>query len=194
MNLSKNGSLIRSLRKASGMTQKQLAEKIGVVPKTVSKWETGHGFPDVGTVLSLAAALGVKEKTLLSGTLLQNAAEGGNVKKTKFCVCPQCGAISVNMGNVLCECCGKSLKPLKAASRAPHKISISEIENDFYAEIDCEMTKEHYIDFAAYIATDRVLLMRLYPESDCAVRFPKMYGGRLVCHCNVCGLFEYREG
>ncbi len=41
MNLCKNGELICSLRKAKGMTQKQVADKLGVLPKTVSKWETG---------------------------------------------------------------------------------------------------------------------------------------------------------
>ncbi|MGN0699908.1 MAG: helix-turn-helix domain-containing protein [Oscillospiraceae bacterium] len=43
MNLCNNGNLLRNLRKAKGMTQKQVAEKLGVLPKTVSKWETGHG-------------------------------------------------------------------------------------------------------------------------------------------------------
>ena len=47
MNLSKNGKLLCDLRKAKGLTQKQVADKLGIVPKTVSKWETGHGFPDV---------------------------------------------------------------------------------------------------------------------------------------------------
>ena len=41
MNLSKNGELLRDLRKSRGMTQKQVADRLGVLPKTVSKWETG---------------------------------------------------------------------------------------------------------------------------------------------------------
>lgn len=41
MYLNKNGKLIRDLRKARGMTQKEVAESLGVLPKTVSKWETG---------------------------------------------------------------------------------------------------------------------------------------------------------
>ena len=60
MDLSKNGKLLRDLRKEKGMTQKQLADKLGVVPKTVSKWETGHGFPDVATLPTLADILGVR--------------------------------------------------------------------------------------------------------------------------------------
>lgn len=49
MNLRKNGKLLCDLRKAKGMTQKEVDDKLGIVPKTVSKWETGHGFPDVST-------------------------------------------------------------------------------------------------------------------------------------------------
>ena len=62
MDLSKNGRLLCDLRKAKGMTQKQVADRLGIVPKTVSKWETGHGFPDVSMVSALADVLGVSEK------------------------------------------------------------------------------------------------------------------------------------
>ena len=41
MNLSENGNLLRDLRKAKDLTQRQIAEKLGIQPKTVSKWETG---------------------------------------------------------------------------------------------------------------------------------------------------------
>lgn len=41
MDLSKNGKLLCNLRKAKGMKQKQVADKLGILPKTVSKWETG---------------------------------------------------------------------------------------------------------------------------------------------------------
>ena len=58
MDLSKNGNLLRDLRKAKGSTQKQIAENLGVQPKTVSKWETGHGFPDTSL---LAEVTGVCE-------------------------------------------------------------------------------------------------------------------------------------
>ena len=42
MDLIKNGKLLYDLRKSKGMTQKQVADKLGIVPKTVSKWETGE--------------------------------------------------------------------------------------------------------------------------------------------------------
>ena len=59
MDLIKCGKLLSDLRKAKGMTQKQVADKLGILPKTVSKWETGHGFPDVALISTLAEAFSV---------------------------------------------------------------------------------------------------------------------------------------
>ena len=50
MNLNDSGSLIRGLRKAKGITQKDIADMLGIQPKTFSKWETGNGFPDVSYI------------------------------------------------------------------------------------------------------------------------------------------------
>lgn len=193
MDLTKSGKFICELRKSKGMTQKQIADKLGIVPKTVSKWETGHGFPDISMLSDLAEILDVSERTLLSGNLIQNAEDVGNMKKTKFYVCPKCGSIMHGIGECQISCCGKTLERLdvKRADKN-HEIKISEIENDCYIEFEHEMTKEHYINFVSYAAFDRVLTVRLYPEQDCAVRFPKMYGGTIYYFCNRHGLFEYR--
>ena len=194
MDLNKNGRLIRDLRKARGMTQKEVAESLGVLPKTVSKWETGHGFPDVSAVSCLSEILGVDEKTLLSGSLTQNPEEVGNMKKTKFYVCPKCGGFLWGGGESNVSCCGHVLKPLEAkAEEEGHKASVLDTENDFYVSFGHEMTKEHYISFAAYVCFDRVLVVRLYPEQDSAVRFPKMYGGKLYFYCNNHGMFVHAE-
>ena len=193
MNLSKNGKLLCDLRKAKGMTQKEVADKLGVVPKTVSKWETGHGFPDVSTVLALADILGVSEKTILSGDLEQNLESANNMKRTKFYVCPHCGSFLQGTGNGQVVCCGKQLEALTAVSADDeHTINISEIEDDFYIEFNHAMTKEHYISFVSYVRFDRVLTIKLYPEQDSAVRFPKMYGGKIYFYCSKHGLFEYQ--
>ena len=73
-----------------------------------------------------------------------------------------------------------------------HFIEISNIENDFYIEFRHEMRKEHYINFVSYVAGDRVLTVRLYPEQDSAVRFPRMFGGKFYFYCSEHGLFEYK--
>ena len=193
MDLNKNGKLLCDLRKAKGLTQKQVADKLGVVPKTVSKWETGHGFPDVSTVSALADILGVSEKTILSGDLEQNLESANNMKRTKFYVCPHCGSFLQGTGNGQVVCCGKQLEALTAVSADDeHTINISEIEDDFYIEFNHEMTKEHYISFVSYVRFDRVLTIKLYPEQDSAVRFPKMYGGKIYFYCSKHGLFEYQ--
>ena len=54
MELHKTGLFISSLRKQKDMTQKDLADKIGVTDKAVSRWETGKGFPDVSLLKSLS--------------------------------------------------------------------------------------------------------------------------------------------
>ena len=193
MNLSKNGKLLCDLRKAKGLTQKQVADKLGIVPKTVSKWETGNGFPDVSTVSALADILGVSEKTILSGDLEQNLESANNMKRTKFYVCPHCGSFLQGTGNGQVVCCGKQLEALTAVSADDeHTINISEIEDDFYIEFNHAMTKEHYISFVSYVRFDRVLTIKLYPEQDSAVRFPKMYGGKIYFYCSKHGLFEYQ--
>ena len=193
MNLSKNGKLLCDLRKAKGLTQKQVADKVGIVPKTVSKWETGHGFPDVSTVSALADILGVSEKTILSGDLEQNLESANNMKRTKFYVCPHCGSFLQGTGNSQVVCCGKQLEALNEVSADDeHTINISEIEDDYYIEFNHEMTKEHYISFVSYARFDRVLTVKLYPEQDSDVRFPKMYGGKIYCYCSKHGLFEYQ--
>ena len=73
-----------------------------------------------------------------------------------------------------------------------HWVNISEVEKDLYIEFNHAMTKEHYIGFVAYVGFDRILTVRLYPEQASAVRFPKLFKGKLYYCCNKHGLFEYR--
>lgn len=53
------GSFISSQRKAQGLTQKELADKLMVTDKAISRWENGHGYPDIETLEDLSTALGV---------------------------------------------------------------------------------------------------------------------------------------
>lgn len=59
------GQKISSLRKEKGMTQKELAEKLCVTDKSVSKWETGVHFPDIAIMENLADELGITVSALL---------------------------------------------------------------------------------------------------------------------------------
>lgn len=67
MNAQKTGEFIAQKRKEKNLTQKQLAEKIGVTDKAVSRWETGKGMPDVSLLQPLAETLGVSLCELLNG-------------------------------------------------------------------------------------------------------------------------------
>ena len=67
MNENKTGAFISALRKEKEMTQAQLAEKLNVTDKAVSRWETGKGMPDSSLLIPLADALGVTVNELLTG-------------------------------------------------------------------------------------------------------------------------------
>ena len=61
MNPEKIGLLIAALRKEKHMTQRAVAAALQVSEKTISKWETGRGCPDVSLLPGLAAVLGVRQ-------------------------------------------------------------------------------------------------------------------------------------
>ena len=63
----KFGAFIAQLRKEKNLTQKELADRLNVTDKAVSKWETGKGFPDVKLMEPLAQELGVSLVELLNG-------------------------------------------------------------------------------------------------------------------------------
>ena len=67
MNNKKTGELISILRKELGFNQKELAEKLNITDKAVSKWETGRSAPDVSMLLPLAEVLGVSVTEILKG-------------------------------------------------------------------------------------------------------------------------------
>lgn len=67
MNLDKTGQLIADTRKEMNMTQRALAEKLGVSDKAVSKWERGLSFPDIGLLQPISRVLGLSLVALISG-------------------------------------------------------------------------------------------------------------------------------
>ena len=69
----KIGAFIAALRKEQSLTQKQLAQRLAVSDKTVSKWETGRGLPDISIMLSLCETLHISINELLSGEKLDEA-------------------------------------------------------------------------------------------------------------------------
>ncbi|MBQ3257792.1 MAG: helix-turn-helix domain-containing protein [Oscillospiraceae bacterium] len=81
MNPEQTGKLIRSIRTEKGITQKQLAEQLNVSNAAVSKWETGHGFPDISLLEPLANALDITVTELVSGCRTEQNACGADPAK-----------------------------------------------------------------------------------------------------------------
>lgn len=67
MDKEKIGRLIGALRREQGMTQRELAARLHVSDRTVSKWERGAGLPDASLMVALADALGISVNELLTG-------------------------------------------------------------------------------------------------------------------------------
>lgn len=187
------GKIIRALREKKNLTQTELAEKIGVTDKAVSKWETGKGLPDISLMEPLAHALEISVMELLSGAPVSNQNRSGNMLRTKFYVCPLCGNIIHCTGEAAISCCGIHLPALEAEEMdAEHEITIEKVEDEQFVTVSHDMTKEHYISFLAYITGDRVQLVKLYPEGNAESRFQMRGRGFLYLYCNRHGLMKKR--
>ena len=73
MNQANIGRFIAAMRKEQSLTQRQLADKLGISDKTVSKWETGNGMPEVSLMLPLCEALHITVNELLHGQRLTDS-------------------------------------------------------------------------------------------------------------------------
>ena len=185
------GAVIKKLRENKKMTQEELAQKIFVTSKAVSKWETGKGFPDVGLLEALGKALGVSVIELLSGEDITNLNKACNMTKGKFYVCPVCGNVIQTTGEAVISCCGITLPPLEAESPdQDHEFKIETVEDEYFVTLNHQMTKEHYISFIAAISDNGIQLVKLYPESNAEARFKISRVRKLYAYCNRHGLFE----
>lgn len=189
MNQPKIGALIRDIRVELQMTQRQLAQAIGVSNQAVSKWERGLGCPDVSLLRSLSHVLGVPVEGLLSGDLTENEFTGVTMKQLRFYVCPQCGNLLTATGEATLSCCGRTLSPLEHHKPdEAHTLSLESIEDEWYITIDHPMTKEHHISFVALVTGERVTLTKKWPEWDFQLRLPKKDHGLLYWYCTQHGL------
>ena len=184
------GKIIRELRESKNLTQKQLGEIISVSDKTISKWETEKGLPDITLLEPLAGALGVSVAEILSGESITNKNRAGNIKRTKFYVCPVCGNIITAMGEGSFSCCGINLPALSPEKAKIGSFEIERPENDIFIRFSHPMTKENYVSFAAYITYNGIQIKKLYPEQEAEVRFPFCGKGKVLFFCNREGLFE----
>ena len=166
MNQYVTGAIIKELREKNKMTQLQLAEKLGVSDKTISKWETAKGYPDI--------------------TLLEPIAKAFRISVTELC-----GNAIHSMGEAAIHCHGIMLTPLIAeATDERHMIFINRVEDEYYVRIDHSMTKEHYISFVAAVSSDEIQMVKLYPEGASEARFKIRGVKKILFYCNRDGLYS----
>ncbi len=185
------GSTIKSLREKKGITQAQLADVLGVSSKAVSKWETAKGLPDITLMEPLAKALSVSVMELISGDTVINKNISSNILRSKFYVCPICNNIISAVGDAVISCHGITLPPLEAEEiDENHQITIEKVEDEHFVTVKHHMTKEHFISFIAYVTSDRVQFVKLYPEGNAETRLNFRGSGYLYIYCNKHGLMK----
>ncbi len=186
-------STIKHLRETLGMTQAQLADKLGVSSKAVSKWETAKGLPDITLIEPLANALSVSVMELMTGDTVINRNRSSNILRSKFYVCPICGNVIRTIGDTVVSCCGITLPALEAEDLdEEHQITVEKVEDEHFITVHHDMTKEHFISYIAYITGDRVQFVKFYPEGNAETRLNIRGRGYLYIYCNKHGLMKKR--
>lgn len=191
MNQYVTGAVIKELREKCRFTQAELAAKLNVSAKTVSKWETAKGSPDISLLEPIADVFGVSVTELISGNAVRNVNISANMMRSKFYVCPVCGNIFHSMGDAVIHCHGVLLAPCSAEETDEnHMIFIERVEDEYYVCIEHEMTKQHYISFIAALSSDKIQMIKLYSEGNAETRFKINGVKRILFYCNRDGLFS----
>lgn len=183
------GRLIRTLRKDRNMTQLQLAQELFVTDRAVSKWERGLGCPDVSLLTRIGELFGVDVRSILEGNMEENGKSSGNMKRTKFYVCPICGNIISSSEEAGVTCCSRTLEPLVEKKCQNGSMSVERTEpTELFVSSSHPMDKDNYISFVAYLTSDSMLLKKLYPEWEISFRFPWLGHGKILWYSEKEGL------
>ena len=187
------GNTIKKLREKNNLTQLELANKLNVSDKTISKRETGRGLPDISLIDPLSKALNISITELFSGSYIINRNMSGNMLQSKIYVCPICGNIMHTIGETLVSCCGITLPILEPEEiDDEHFVDVAKVENDYYIKVNHSMNKKHYISFIAYVTSNKFELYKLYAEQNAEARFNVRGKGFIYIYCNKHGLFKYK--
>lgn len=191
MNQYVTGAVIRKLREKNNMTQAELATRLNVSDKTISKWETAKGYPDISLLEPIAKVFGISITELISGNAVSNVNVSANMLRSRFYVCPICGNVIHSMGEAVINCHGVLLTPAQAEETdEQHKIFIEKVEDEYYVRIEHDMTKKHYISFVAALSSDKIQMIKLYPEGNPEARFKINGVKKIFFYCNKDGLFS----
>ncbi len=189
------GTMIKELREQRQMTQKELADLLMLSDKTISKWETGRGLPDISLIEDLSKALRVSVAELLTGRQITNTNRHANMKNVHFYVCPVCGNVIQSIGEGAFSCCGIALPELEAEEAdVQHSLTIEIVDDEYEVSIAHDMRKEHYISFIAYVTTESATFVKMYPEQEARCRFKRIGHGIFLVYCNRHGLYSATIG
>ncbi len=191
MNQYVTGAVIKQLREKANFTQAELAARLNVSSKTISKWETAKGYPDISLLEPLAKVFNVSLTELISGNAVKNVNVSANMLRSKFYVCPVCGNVIHSMGEAVIHCHGVLLTPCQPEETDEnHMIFVEKVEDEYYVRIEHDMTKEHYISFMAAVSSDKIQMIKLYPEGNVEARFKINGVKKILFYCNRDGLFS----
>ena len=130
---------------------------------------------------------------LMSGETIINKNISSNILFSKFYVCPICGNVIHTTGEAVISCCGITLPPLEAEEADDnHSITIENIEDEKFVTVNHKMTKIHYISFIAYVTSDKIHFVKLYPEGNAETRIQFRGRGYLYIYCNKHGLMKMK--
>lgn len=188
MNSYITGAMIKELREKKGYTQSELAQILMISEKTVSKWESKRGLPDISLLEPLAKALGISLVELFNGRSIVNDNKNANMLKMKFYVCPICGNVNMSIGEGVYSCCGNEL--LCQQAEDDNELQVRYVDNEIYIQKNSPMTKKDYISFFAYVTLDKIQFVKLYPEQSSEAIFAYNGTGILYYYNNKEGLFK----
>lgn len=187
------GTAIRQLREAKHLTQAELAEKLAVSAKAISKWETARGLPDISAGAA-GGGPGRQRARVDAGRTRRQPEPFCQLASLQALRLPLCGNVLHATGQAVVSCCGITLPPLDISEADDadehHQLTLERVEDELFVTIHHPMTKDHYISFIACLTGDKLQLVKLYPEGDASCRFKITGAGVLYFYCNRHGLMK----
>lgn len=117
-----------------------------------------------------------------------------NMLRSHFYVCPICGNIIHSVGELAVSCHGVQLQSeIAEEADDKHRVSVQQIEDELYVQVDHEMTKTHYISFIAGVSHDGIQMVKLYPEGTPAARLKRSGVKEIYYYCNKDGLYSVKR-
>ncbi|MBR6524962.1 MAG: helix-turn-helix domain-containing protein [Clostridia bacterium] len=191
MNRYVTGTMIRQMREKKNMTQEELAAKLYVSSKAVSKWETGQGLPDISLLEPLAKALDISMIELFSGETVMNRNRSSNMLRSVTYVCPVCGNSIFALGQCVVSCCGITLPPQQSEETDDaHRIHAQIDDGEYYVTVDHPMEKDHFITCLTAVSDHACQIVKQFPEGPAEARFCTARVRWIYAFCNRHGLFR----